>query len=359
MENLIKESIYKNLNINPNAEFAKSWGKYPSIKIYEIINSIFMHETGPKAIKSLNRGSRTFNEGMKRLFPEVKLTGRAQTWKWWLISQSDYKKCSTCQVYKQKVEFSNSKNTIDALDSRCKECSKFVHAKNYAENKEYFENYRKNHKGEQKARSAKRRALILQRTVKWSELDRIKNFYKNCPEGCHVDHYYPLQGKTVCGLHVLDNLQYLTVKENLSKGNKMPEEHTTTNKNIVSIRNPSSPKSYIKDIPQRDIENFILAGGTWVELAEQHNFSNQGIRNRYETISGKKCSEITVKPEKIEISAEEIEYWVLNFSWTRASKELGLSDNGLRKRYTKLTGLNPKTIKDRGDVAKLVETRQT
>lgn len=46
-----------------------------------------------------------------------------------------------------------------------------------------------------------------------------------------------------------------------------------------------------------------------------------------------------------EITAEQIEYWVSNFSWVRAGKELGLSDNGLRKRYKKLTGKDPKQIK--------------
>ena len=45
------------------------------------------------------------------------------------------------------------------------------------------------------------------------------------------------------------------------------------------------------------------------------------------------------------IPLEDIEYWVINFSWVRASKELGLSDNGLRKRYKKLTGKDPKLIK--------------
>ena len=45
------------------------------------------------------------------------------------------------------------------------------------------------------------------------------------------------------------------------------------------------------------------------------------------------------------ITAEQIEYWVSNFSWVRAGKELGLSDNGLRKRYKSLTGKDPKTIK--------------
>lgn len=54
------------------------------------------------------------------------------------------------------------------------------------------------------------------------------------------------------------------------------------------------------------------------------------------TYSGRHSSHIT---------KELIEYWVINFSWVRASKELGLSDNGLRKKYKSLTGLDPKTIK--------------
>jgi len=44
------------------------------------------------------------------------------------------------------------------------------------------------------------------------------------------------------------------------------------------------------------------------------------------------------------ITSEEIEYWVSNYSWVRASKELGLTDNGLRKRYKRLTGKCPKSI---------------
>ena len=46
-----------------------------------------------------------------------------------------------------------------------------------------------------------------------------------------------------------------------------------------------------------------------------------------------------------EITEEDIRYWVSNYSWTRAAKELGLSDNGLRKRFTKLTGLPPQAAK--------------
>lgn len=46
-----------------------------------------------------------------------------------------------------------------------------------------------------------------------------------------------------------------------------------------------------------------------------------------------------------DITIADIEYWVSKYSWVRASKELGLSDNGLRNRYKNLTGLDPKKLK--------------
>lgn len=66
----------------------------------------------------------------------------------------------------------------------------------------------------------KRRAALMQRTPPWADLDAINVFYKMCPEGMHVDHIVPLQGKSVSGLHVIDNLQYLEARENLQKGNR-------------------------------------------------------------------------------------------------------------------------------------------
>ena len=71
----------------------------------------------------------------------------------------------------------------------------------------------------QRAITAKYRASQLKATPKFANLKKIKEIYKNCPKGYHVDHIVPLQGKEVCGLHVEYNLQYLTKSENLSKSN--------------------------------------------------------------------------------------------------------------------------------------------
>lgn len=50
-------------------------------------------------------------------------------------------------------------------------------------------------------------------------------------------------------------------------------------------------------------------------------------------------------PKEDGITEELIRYWVTNYSWTRAGIELGMSDNGLRKRFKKLTGLDPRSLK--------------
>lgn len=56
------------------------------------------------------------------------------------------------------------------------------------------------------------------------------------------------------------------------------------------------------------------------------------------------CRECWIKANTSSVTLEEIVYWVTNYSWTRAAKELGLSDNGLRKRYRSLSGKDPKLI---------------
>ncbi len=84
---------------------------------------------------------------------------------------------------------------------------------------ERYRRWQKNNRDKVRLKSATERAVRLQRMPAWADKQAIKNFYLNCPEGYHVDHIIPLRGKLVSGFHVLENLQYLPAKENMSKGN--------------------------------------------------------------------------------------------------------------------------------------------
>jgi len=101
------------------------------------------------------------------------------------------KKCLSCDV-----SFKPSTN-----DKRCTDCAKTHKAKEKRESKCIY----------------KRRVRIA--TPSWEDKNAIKEFYKNCPDGFHVDHIIPLRGKNVTGLHTLSNLQYLPKEENMRKSN--------------------------------------------------------------------------------------------------------------------------------------------
>lgn len=53
----------------------------------------------------------------------------------------------------------------------------------------------------------------------WADREKMLEIYKHCPKGHHVDHIIPLNGEFVSGLHVPENLQYLTHEEGQEKAN--------------------------------------------------------------------------------------------------------------------------------------------
>ena len=90
--------------------------------------------------------------------------------------------------------------------------------------------YKSKNLGRYAAHEAKRRSAKLKRTPRWltpSELERIQALYsiaamftRDSGIEHHVDHILPLQGTTVSGLHVYENLRIITAIENLKKSNK-------------------------------------------------------------------------------------------------------------------------------------------
>jgi hypothetical protein len=116
----------------------------------------------------------------------------------WLLLKNNWKFCNGCTKVKTINNFTKNSTKSTGFADYCKQCT-ITYSRN---------------------NSAKRKANKLNATPSWADLQKIKEIYDNCPEGYHVDHIIPLQGMYVCGLHVENNLQYLSASENTSKGNK-------------------------------------------------------------------------------------------------------------------------------------------
>ncbi|GAG06311.1 unnamed protein product, partial [marine sediment metagenome] len=171
------------------------------------------------------------------IFSNLPVKNNCERYKNYVLRLNNYKYCRDCVNLLVLNNFSTSKYTIHEKNNQCKQCAKEYRDEHKESAKEYSKKYREENKEEIKLKSkeynqkdyvkllnrknsAKRKAAKLQRTPSWGNEQKIKEIYLNCPSNHHVDHIIPLQGKYVSGLHVHTNLQYLTAKDNLSKGNR-------------------------------------------------------------------------------------------------------------------------------------------
>lgn len=102
------------------------------------------------------------------------------------------------------------------------------HIKNLYKNKtdEEKKQYWTKYTIESRYRSSLCRAKKLGRLPNWADKEKIKQVYEEAVLlsekhniKYEVDHIVPLNGETVCGLHVAQNLQILTQHENNQKTN--------------------------------------------------------------------------------------------------------------------------------------------
>jgi hypothetical protein len=157
------------------------------------------------------------------------------------------KHCSNCNHTKEFTEFYTNKGKHHCY---CKECTKQKNREWKQANKdkvaEYdkvwqqsnkdkksknYKNWQVNNRAKVNSYNSYRRALELQATPKWLTASHKLHmeckyslavmFSKHTAEQHHVDHIVPLNGKTVCGLHVPWNLRVIPATENLRKSNKI------------------------------------------------------------------------------------------------------------------------------------------
>ena len=166
------------------------------------------------------------------------------------------KHCYCCKVNKDVSLFGNNKSKPDGLGSECKECKRNfdvkykqkleVKERNRANALEWYKNnteyakekmkavskrWKEENRDKYNAKAAKYRASKLQATPSWlteEDFKKIETEYSLAvwtslvmASSYHVDHIVPLQGKTVCGLHVPWNLRVIPATVNISKGNRI------------------------------------------------------------------------------------------------------------------------------------------
>lgn len=191
----------------------------------DVISKV-VNDGGDTKISELFKGHDQIKirEAFSLVFHKLPKPSPATEWYLYILSINGLKKCPACSAIKPLTEFSKNKAMKTAkYDSWCKACLKDYRDVNQAKLAETKAAWQKLNSSKTAAATARRRAVKLNAAVSWGNTKIIQQIYDNCPEGYHVDHWAPLQGELVCGLHVEFNLQYLKAATNIAKNNSFSD----------------------------------------------------------------------------------------------------------------------------------------
>lgn len=198
----IEEAIFI---VSPNIEQVfldfNTRGNYTNkLDVTEFINLISKPTYN---LNELGKSYGTISRLLKELFPNRQKATKPCTS---ILLEVGLKVCTHCGNAKFLDEFRQNSAKSGGVNTYCKPCHLETTTKTQPHRQSKYSNAK------------------INRTPKWADMDKIKAIYDKCPEGYHVDHVIPLQGELVSGLHVENNLQYLTASENASKKNKFSIE---------------------------------------------------------------------------------------------------------------------------------------
>jgi len=136
--------------------------------------------------------------------------------------------------------FVSHRKGLYGYENKCKSCKSIEFSKWRINNSGYRSSYHLKNKEQENKNSLiwlkKNPAKVAEITRKyqtakfsyippWYNENEVMKIYAEAQsKGLEVDHIVPLQGKNVCGLHVQNNLQCISLWENRSKSNKFDDQ---------------------------------------------------------------------------------------------------------------------------------------
>lgn len=212
----IIQEVVDALNIDAETIIIPKYANYKALTLKELLNWMYPDNGSAELAKLYGKSESSMKNCLSTYLGKIWID-KPRTVKWaaYLFAKAGYSFCNSCKMLKHISEFNADKTRYLHITSKCKLCCSDLTAE-WGERTNYYEN----NKSEFLTRNSIRRANKKSATPAWANLDTIKEIYATCPIGYHVDHIVPLSNPLVCGLHVENNLQHLSAKENLAKGNK-------------------------------------------------------------------------------------------------------------------------------------------